>query len=213
MARGIDTAAHKGALSGNGRTIAILGTSLEIDYPAHGNKIKPAIVKSGCLISEFLPGTSPIGHNFPRRNRIISGLAQGVVVIEAAEQSGALSTVSHALAQNREVFAVPGPPRYAKSKGTNELIKQGARLLTSINDIFNELPRLAGNIKARRMTQSTDLTDTEKNIVKLFNDEPIHIDIIVRQTEIPLPELMPILLALELKGLIRELSGKRYILN
>ena len=95
----------------------------------------------------------------------------------------------------------------------NELIKQGARLLTSIDDIFSELPRLAGNIKSKRMTQSNDLTETEKNIVKLFKDEPIHIDILVRQSEISLPELMPVLLALELKGLIRELSGKRYMLN
>jgi len=213
MARGIDTAAHKGALDAGGRTIAVWGSSLDIIYPPENRNLAEKIIQAGCIMSEFQPGTIPNGPNFPRRNRIISGMAQGVVVIEAAEKSGALSTANHALAQNREVFAVPGSPRSATSRGTNRLIKEGAILLTSVEDIFDELPRLDNNLKAAKAKKNVELTESEKNLIDLFDDKPIHIDVLSREMASPVTDLMPILLALELKGIIKELSGKRYILN
>jgi len=213
MARGIDTCAHRGALKANGRTLAVFGSSLDIIYPPEGRNTAREIVGSGALFSEFLPGTIPLGPNFPRRNRIISGLAQGLIVIEAAERSGALSTANHALAQNREIFAVPGSPRSATSKGTNRLLKEGAAVLTSVDDIFEQLPRLKGDLKIGKIKREIELTESEKMIVDLFDENPIHIDILSREVSRPVPDLMPILLALELKGIVKELSGKRYILD
>ncbi len=213
MARGIDNCAHRGALKANGRTIAVFGSSLEIIYPPEGREMAGKIVKSGVIFSEFLPGTAPIGPNFPRRNRIISGLAQGIIVIEAAEKSGALSTAFHALAQNREIFAVPGSPRSVTSRGTNRLIKDGARLLTTVEDIFEELPRLKGKAKIGKLRKTMELTESEKLIIDHFGEEPKHIDILSRELKTSVPDLMPMLLALELKGIIKELSGKRYIVD
>nr|MBN2278262.1 DNA-processing protein DprA [candidate division Zixibacteria bacterium] len=213
MARGVDTAAHRGALTAGGRTIAVFGCSLDIIYPPEGKKLFYQIIESGCVFSEFLPGTPPDRPHFPRRNRLISGLSQGVVVIEAALRSGALSTAGHALIQNREVFAVPGSPRQQTSMGTNRLIKEGATLLISVEDIYSELPRLKGRVNVTRVENIPDITDTEKKVVGLFDEGPIHIDRISRSLNLAVPELMQILLALELKGIIRELSGKRYILN
>jgi DNA processing protein len=213
MARGVDICAHRGALKAGGRTIAVFGCSLDIMYPPEGKDIARKIIESGAIFSEFLPGTIPFAPNFPRRNRIISGLSQGVVVIEAAERSGALSTASHAMAQNREIFAVPGSPRSELSKGTNKLIKAGARLLTSIDDIFTELPRLRGEVKAAEIKKSEDLTPAEQKIIETLAAEPVQLDKLSRQLETSIPDLMQILLALELKGIIKELSGKRYILN
>lgn len=213
MARGIDTCAHRGALKAKGRTLAVFGSSLDIIYPPEGRKIAREIIESGAILSEFLPGTSPLGPNFPRRNRIISGLSQGIVVIEAAEKSGALSTANHGLEQNREIFAVPGSPRSVTCRGTNRLLKEGAAILTSVEDIFEQLPRLKGNIKIGKIQKDMDLTKSEKMIVDLFNENPIHIDILSREVKRSVPDLMPILLALELKGIVKELSGKRYILD
>jgi len=213
MARGIDTAAHKGALEAGGRTIAVWGSSFDIIYPPENRNLAEKIIESGCLISEFLPGTIPNGPNFPRRNRIISGISQGIVIIEAAEKSGALSTANHALSQNREVFAVPGSPRSATSRGTNRLIKEGATLLTSVEDIFEALPLLDNNLKAEKAKKDVELTATEKNLIDLFDDKPIHIDVLSREMAQSVTDIMPILLALELKGIIKELSGKRYILS
>ncbi len=213
MARGIDTAAHKGAIEAGGRTVAVWGSSLDVIYPPENRNLSEKIVESGCLISEFFPDTIPNGPNFPRRNRIISGMSEGIVIIEAAEKSGALSTANHALAQNREVFAVPGSPRSATSRGTNRLIKEGATLLTSVEDIFEALPLLDNNLKAEKAKKDVELTATEKNLIDLFDDKPIHIDVLSREMAQSVTELMPILLALELKGIIKELSGKRYILS
>jgi DNA processing protein len=213
MARGIDTAAHKGAIRAGKRTIAVFGSSLDIVYPPEGRDLANKIAGNGCIFSEYPPGTKPDPHNFPERNRIISGLSQGVVVIEAAKKSGALSTAAHAISQNREVFAVPGPPNSAYSIGTNRLIKEGARLLTSSADIFAELPRLKGRVKVKNLIKTEDLTDTEKSILKHFAESPVHIDNLSRKLETPMPDLLQILLALELKGIIKELSGKRYILG
>jgi DNA processing protein len=213
MARGIDTCAHRGAITGNGRTIAVFGSSLDIIYPPENRELAAEIIKRGCIFSEYLPQTEPFAANFTSRNRIISGLAQAVVIIEAAERSGALSTAGHALKQNREVFAVPGSPAKTTSIGTNSLIKKGARLLTSTLDIFDELPRLKSGARIERAGKLPDLTKTEKEIINLFTDRPVHIDNISRLLEQPVSEIMPILLALELKGIIKELSGKRFMLE
>lgn len=213
MARGVDICAHRGAINAGGRTLAVFGCSLDILYPPEGKEIARKIINSGAIFSEYLPGTIPFAPNFPRRNRIISGLSQGVVVIEAAERSGALSTASHAMAQNREIFAVPGSPRSEMSKGTNKLIKAGAKLLTSVEDIFTELPRLRGEVKAAQIRKMDDLTSAEIKIIEILTAEPVHLDNLSRQLSSTIPDLMQILLALELKGIIKELSGKRYILN
>lgn len=212
MARGVDTSAHRGALENGGRTLAVFGCSLDIVYPPENRDLAKKIAESGALISEFLPKTIPNGFNFPRRNRIISGLSLGVVVVEAAEKSGALSTANHALSQNREVFAVPGSPRNKQSQGTNRLLKEGAVLVTSVEDIFEHLPRLKGQAKAAKIRFTENLTESEKKVLDLLGNGPVHIDILSREMASPLPDILQILLALELKGIIKELSGKRYIL-
>ncbi len=212
MAEGIDSAAHAGALEERGRTTAVWGNSLDIVYPPANKGLAAKIMASGAVYSEYLPGTNPDRSTFPDRNRLISGLADGVVVIEAGRKSGALITAHHALEQGRELFAVPGPPQARMSEGTNGLIKKGARLTTGLDDIFEELPRLKGEVMAKKFRQMPDMTETERNIVSLFSDGSLQIDQIARDVQIPVPELMGFLLALEMKGVIRELSGKRFAL-
>ena len=212
MAEGIDSAAHNGALEGGGKTIAVLGSALDVIYPATNKGLAERIKQQGALYSEYLPGTRPDRAFFPERNRIISGLSRGVVVIEAGKKSGALITASHALEQGRELFAVPGSPHDNLSEGTNELIRKGARLTTSLDDIFDELPTLKGEVAARRFVQLPDMTDDEKKITTLFAAGPMQVDQLSRAAELPVAQLMELLLALELKGVVRELSGKRFVL-
>ncbi|MDF1545847.1 MAG: DNA-processing protein DprA, partial [bacterium] len=213
MADGIDSAAHKGALEAGGRTIAVWGSSLDIVYPPTNKGLAEKIKENGAVYSEYLPGTAPDRASFPERNRIISGLSSGVVVIEAGQKSGALLTAGHALDQSRELFAVPGHPESRGSLGTNSLIKKGARLLTSVEDIFEELPRLKREIIARKFVELPDMTDTERKIVDLFVDGPIQLDKISRSVQLPVSETLEFMLALELKGVVRELSGKRFVLT
>lgn len=213
MAEGIDSAAHTGALEAGGRTVAVWGSSLEIVYPPTNRGLADRIKEKGTIVSEYLPGTRPDRSTFPDRNRIISGLSEGVVVVEAGRKSGALITASQALAQGREVFAVPGSPGTQTSLGTNDLIRKGACLVTSAEDIFDELPRLRGEVLARRFQQLDDLTDDEKRITDLLGQGPQQLDVIARQTDMTVGEAMELLLALELKGIVRELAGKRYTLS
>ncbi|MCK4573671.1 MAG: DNA-processing protein DprA [candidate division Zixibacteria bacterium] len=213
MAEGIDSAAHKGALEAGGRTVAIWGNSLDLVYPPSNKGLAQRIKESGAVFSEYLPQTSPSRANFPERNRIISGLSDGVVVIQAGLKSGALITASYAIEQGRELFAVPEAPGLKSSEGANELIKKGARLLTSIDDIFDELPRLKGEVLTRKFCRLPDMTDTEKQIVSLFSAGPRQVDQISREVDLPVPEIMEFLLALKLKGVVRELSGKRFVLS
>jgi DNA processing protein len=212
MAEGIDSAAHKGALDGGGKTVAVWGSSLDHVYPSSNRGLAEKIKTSGAVYSEYFPDTRPDPVYFPERNRIISGLAEGVVVVEAGKKSGALITARLALEQSRELFAVPGSPDAPMSAGTNDLIKNGAKLLTSADDIFEELPRLKGEVLAKRITQLPDMTDVEKKIVHAFASGPLQIDQLSRTIELPVTELMEFLLALELKGVVRELSGKRFVL-
>lgn len=212
MAEGIDTAAHKGALSAGGSTIAVWGTPLDVVFPQVNRGLAIEIAQHGLLLSEYLPGNNTAKFNFPERNRIISGLSEGVVVVEAGEKSGALITATTAREQNRELFAVPGSPLSAQSLGCNRLIKHGARLLTGADDIFDELPRLRGTVTARSYEALPDLTDTERQMITLLAEGPMQIDQLVRATNLSMAELMEFLLALELKGLILELAGKRFVL-
>lgn len=212
MAEGIDSAAHNGALEAGGRTVAVWGSSLDIVYPPTNRVLANRIGQNGTIVSEYFPGTRPDRSTFPDRNRIIAGLSEGVVVVEAGRKSGALITASQALAQGRDVFAVPGSPTAQTSLGTNDLIRKGARLVTSVDDIFDELPRLRGQVLARRFRQLDDLTDNEKRIADLLGQGPQQLDLIARQAQLPIGDTMELLLALELKGVVRELAGKRYIL-
>lgn len=150
MAEGIDSFAHRGALDGGGETIAVWGNSLDIVYPPSNKELAEHIKENGIILSEYPPQTKPERTNFPERNRIISGLCEGVVVVEAGRKSGALITASEALKQGRELFAVPGSPDFKMSQGTNRLIQSGAKLITSINDIFEELPRLKGVVTSKQ---------------------------------------------------------------
>ncbi|MBM4136342.1 MAG: DNA-protecting protein DprA [Nitrospira sp.] len=212
MARGIDAISHKGALRAGGRTIAVLGSGLDVTYPPENKGLMDKITRSGCVISEFPPGTPPDKENFPKRNRIISGLSLGVLVIEATSNSGSLITAGYALEQNREVFAVPGNINSPTSEGTNELIKRGAILTRRAEDIVEELaPVLKGFIRTKEKA-NLEMTDEEKNLCNLLSGEPKHIDIISREGGLAASKALGILLGLELKGAVRQMSGKRFYL-
>lgn len=213
MAEGIDAAAHKGALESGGHTVAVWGSSLDIVYPPSNKELAKQIAKHGTIFSEYLPGTDPVRAYFPERNRIIAGLSDGVIVVEAGQKSGALITAEQALTYNKELFAVPGLPSSKMSIGSNQLIKNGATLLTSIDDIFETMPRLKGEIKAKKFKQLPDMTKTEQEIINLFTSGPQQVDKISREINLPVPELMEFLLALELKGIVKEISGKQFILS
>ena len=213
MAEGIDSAAHHGAIDGGGQTIAVWGSSIDIVFPRSNRQLAEKIVAQGAVYSEYLPGTHPDKATFPERNRIISGLSEGVIVIEAGKKSGALITARFALEQGRELFAVPGSPGARMSEGTNNLIKSGARLLTSIEDVFDELPRLKGEVVARKFSQLPDLTDMERSIVQHLSTEPRQLDKLAQAGGLAVEELLGYLLTLELKGLVVEMSGKRFALT
>lgn len=212
LARGIDTMAHIGALRSKGRTIAVIGSGLDIIYPSENIDTYRKIASSGCILSEFPLGTHPDKHNFPRRNRLISGLSLGVLVVEATENSGSLITAQYALEQNKEVFAVPGRIDSPLSRGTNSLIKKGAKLVHDTEDIIEELlPQLKGLLKTT-IEEATplEITDKEKAIFSLIKEEPVHIDNLLRGSSMSAEEALALLLNLELKGLIRQKEGKRF---
>lgn len=214
MAHGIDTIAHQSALKANGRTIAVLGCGLDIIYPRENKELYGQICENGAVISEFPFRTTPEPGNFPRRNRIISGLSLGVVVIEAAERSGALITAHLALEQNREVFALPGNINSKKSQGTNKLIKEsGAKLIQSVDDILVELEAHLHKYKKKERKSHIELqlSEEEKTIINVLSENPLYIDKISEQAEMPSQSTLSVLLGLELKGLVRQLQGKQFI--
>lgn len=214
MARGVDTAAHKGALAVNGRTIGVLGCGIDRVYPPENRPLFQETAGKGCLVSEFPLGTLPLAENFPRRNRIISGLSQGVLVVEAAENSGSLITAQYALEQGRDVFAVPGNITFAACRGSNRLIKQGAKLVDCVEDILEELSGFKGVAGAPQQQAATlrsfSLTPKEAAIYELLARSALHIDDIISQTELTAAEVSSMLLHLELKGAVLPLPGTHY---
>ncbi|OGP55284.1 MAG: DNA protecting protein DprA [Deltaproteobacteria bacterium RBG_13_52_11] len=211
MARGIDTFAHLGALEAGGKTIAVFGCGIDVIYPPENKKLFFDIIGHGAVISEFPLSTPPEGKNFPKRNRIISGVSLGVVIVEATADSGSLITASHALEQGREVFAVPGNVGMATSKGTNRLIKQGAKLVEEAQDILTEIiPQYGGVVKKDDLPA---LSDAEGGILQLLSHTPLHIDEISRMSQMEIQRVSTILLSLELKGVISQLGGKMFVRN
>jgi len=219
FARGIDAAAHRAALAVGGRTIAVLGCGLDVDYPPGHASLHAEIAGSGAVLTEFAPGTPPRATNFPRRNRIISGLALGVVVVEAAEDSGSLITARLALEQGREVFAVPGPIDVPTSRGPHGLLKQGAKLVETVDDIVEELlPQLDRPLQTLKtepiaaLPEHVALSPSERTVLDVMSREPLHLDDLTERSRLTTPAVAAILLGLELKALVKQLPGQRYCL-
>ncbi len=234
MAWGIDTASHRGALKAGGVTFAVLGCGLNHVYPKENERLAQEISQSGALISEFPMDTPPLSRNFPRRNRLISGLAEGVIVVEAAQKSGALITSDFALDQGREVFAVPGKVDQPTAQGVNRLIKEGAKMVTCIEDVLEELKiPLKSFLREKRGAASTavakerclaatappvlplaspeGLSPEEKRIYQRLHEEPVHIDTLAELCDLSIPRLTAALLRLELKNIIKPLPGKMFV--
>jgi len=213
MARGIDSCAHYGALSAKGRTIAVLGSGIDVIYPPENRRLYESITEHGAVISELPMGTKPNAYNFPARNRIISGLSLGVLVVEASLHSGSLITAQMALDQGRDVFAVPGNVHSYKSKGTHKLLKDGARLVESAQDILDEI-RVNGSVTATRQEREDihlDLSNEVRTVYTLLSEEPLQIDEIISKSGFTSSQVSALLLELELNGLIKQLPGKHFI--
>lgn len=211
MAKGIDTYAHKGCLEAGGKTIAVLGTGLDEEsiYPQENLKLSQEIIeKEGCLMSEYPPGTPGYKSNFPTRNRIISGLSLGVLVVEAKLGSGSLITANWARQQKRKVFAVPGPIHAANSKGTHLLIKSGAILVENANDILKELGLKCTSSDLTQKIQGE--TPQENRVLEVLKEKPLHVEKIIEATGLPVSKILSILVTMEIKGQIRNLGGNVY---
>lgn len=212
MARGIDSMAHRGAINANGKTIAVLGCGLDICYPAENERLMEKIIETGCVISEYPPGTHPYPGNFPQRNRIIAGLSMGLLVIEASKRSGTLITVDRALDYGRTVFVVPANITSALSEGTNQLIKEGCPIATNVSDILFELGviRTEKEVKIEE-TAKNDLTNEEKELLSFIKYEPISLDDLIILLDKPSQNIQYILTYLEIYGYIKHLPGQRFI--
>ncbi|AMV73505.1 DNA-processing protein DprA [Desulfuromonas carbonis] len=211
LARGIDTAAHRAALAAGGRTVGVLGCGIDLVYPPENEALVEGILERGALLSEYPPGTPPLPGHFPGRNRIISGLCRGVLVVEAAAGSGSLITVDFALEQGREVFAVPGPVHSATSGGVNQLLKEGAHLVTEAGDILDILaPDRSHQVSAADDPCST-LEPRARQLFQELSREPLHIDDLTGRSGLTPMEVSTILLDLELQGCVEQLPGMRYI--
>ena len=216
LARGIDGAAHGGALAGAGGTSAVLGCGVDIVYPPEHGFLAEEIARSGCIVSEFPLGTRPLKYRFPQRNRIMSALSLGVVVVEADLDSGAMGTALWALEQNREVFAVPGPIDYPGSRGPHHLIRQGATLVEGAADILGALPAAVGIERGGTAPAGgvldEPLTDDERVVLSMLDLEPKHIDELMQFCHIPPTVMLPLLLDLEMRGIIESCGAGTYAL-
>ena len=210
LARGVDAIAHQTALKGGGRTIGVLGSGVDKIYPPEHRQLAERMEKSGAVVSDYAPGTPPDASNFPPRNRIISGLSLAIVVVEAGETSGALITAEFAAEQGREVFAVPGSILAPQSKGTNKLIQRGAQPLLSINDLLQalDLTRMTEHKAARKVIHADE---TEARVMNVLGQQPIHVDEIRNQTELPIEKVSATLALMELKGMVRQVGGMNYV--
>jgi DNA processing protein len=224
MARGIDSAAHRGAITAHGRTIAILGSGLDVIYPPENKKLFADIIQNGAVISEFPLGTPPRSTNFPMRNRIISGMSYGVVIVEAGEKSGSLITARLALEQGREVFAVPGSIDAAGSRGTNKLIKQGAKLIENTDDILEEIlpqielntafkPAFASNTDEIVKEHTGVLNGVDQKIFDFVSRGHIHIDDLISSTGLSSAVILSALTTMEFKGIVQQHPGKFFSLK
>lgn len=210
LARGIDAIAHAAALDAGGRTLAVLGCGVDVIYPPENRKLFERIIESGALISEYPPGSAPESTNFPPRNRIISGLSQATVVVEAGETSGALITASFAANQGREVFAVPGNILAPQSMGCNRLIRDGARILLNPNDVLETLNLGAvGEYKQARLLIPGD--EVEAQMLKILENESLPIDEIQIRSGLPIDKVSASLVMMELKGMVKQMDGMSYM--
>lgn len=211
LARGIDSVAHRAALDTGGKTIAVFASGLDIVYPGENAKLAQSIIEQGALVSEHPLGVRPKAEKFPLRNRIMSGLSLGVLVVEAGEKSGALITAQQAVEQNREVFAIPGSILSPASKGTNRLIQEGAKLVRNYADILEEL-NLTIVVQQMEIKEFSPAGEVESAILKQLTPEPNHIDEICRRSGLPMPEVSSTLAMLELKGIAKQVGNMNYVL-
>ncbi|NTV89805.1 MAG: DNA-protecting protein DprA [Clostridiales bacterium] len=223
MARGIDSKAHNGAIKAGGRTIAVLGCGVDVIYPEENRKLMKTIIENGAVLSEYLPGMPPQTYNFPARNRIISGMSRAVTVVEASDGSGSLITADYALEQGREVFAVPGNINSTNSRGTNKLIRDGARIVLGVDDILEELEMIymkktensekkKYNNKKEQRTERLQrgLDSDEADVMRRISNTPANMDDIAERCARGVEQTSAILVMLELKGLVEQLPGRRY---
>ncbi len=215
LARGIDSAAHQGALAAKGKTIAVLGCGIDHVYPAENRSLFEQISEQGMIISEYPPGALPLAHHFPARNRIISGLSRGALIVEASEKSGSLITAEFALEQGREVFAVPGSVVSSNSRGVNHLIREGAHLVSESRDILEVLwPEKAKMVADRKSRElPSNLSSQELTILRFLNEQPFSLDEIVQKSGLTPSEVSATLLHLELAGLVSRLPGMQFFGN
>lgn len=216
LARGIDTVAHVAAVKAGRRTIAVIGSGIDVIYPPENKRLAERIVTNGAVVSEFEMGAKPDAEHFPQRNRIVSGLSLGTLIIETDVNGGAMITARWALDQGREVFAIPGPISEKRSAGCNELIKQGeAKLVQNMDDILTELeskirPLLRASDRLEKK-QQPELSLFEKAILDLLSDEPLHIDSIAERSKLSTSDALVQLLSLEFKSLVRQIPGKMFV--
>ena len=215
-ARGIDTEAHRGALSAKGRTVAVLGCGIDVTYPLENEELFGLIAESGAVVSEYPMGTPPEHMNFPPRNRIISGMSMGVVVVEATGDSGSLITASYSLEQGREVYAVPGNVVSPNSHGVNSLIKRGAKLVEGAQDVLTDLfPHLKGYLNdlvpAGLAAPAFEMAPDERALFDCISLDPQHVDVLATQSGVNISRVLTLLLGLEMKGAVRQIGGMRYV--
>ena len=212
LARGLDTIAHRSAVVCGGKTLAVVGTGVDVFYPFENKELAKQIIASGALISEFPMGDKPDAPHFPRRNRIIAGISQATLVIEAGKGSGALITADFALEQGKDIFSIPGNISSPKSFGTNRLIQDGAAIVLCSDDILSILKIIPGQkLPLTNVTPTVSLSKDENEILQILSNEPMYIDLIAQKAETSTSHSLFILLSLELKNLVRQMAGKNFV--
>lgn len=213
LARGVDAEAHRTTLVAGGRTIAVLGSGIDVIYPSEHRGLAEDITKSGAVVSEFSLGTKPEAMHFPYRNRVISGLTLGTVVVEATEKSGSLITARCAVEQNREVFAVPGNVTTGRNRGPHRLIKEGAKLVENVDDILSEIAPTLVAPPPTSASPAIALEPDEERLLGILEGEPVHVDLVIAKSGLSAARVLELLLGLELKGIVTQLPGTHFALT